>query len=149
MGPEVYSTLRNMLAPAKPKDTQFTDIIRILEKHYNPKPLEIAQSFHFGTRDQKSEESVNNVKNYVPINPLTAEWAPRALIDFTLSNTRRFYSSMGNPLDGKGLMIMYWPWRDWWSIVIMANIWIGRYKTDSYVDWTTQRYKINYSTQRT
>ena len=27
----------------------------------------------------------------------------RALIDFTLSNARRFYSPMGNPLDGKGL----------------------------------------------
>ena len=35
-------------------------------------------------------------------NPLTAEWALRALIDFTLSNTRRFYSSMGNPLAMKG-----------------------------------------------
>ena len=35
-------------------------------------------------------------------NPLTAEWALRALIDFTLSNARRFYSSKGNPLDGKG-----------------------------------------------
>ena len=45
VGPEVYSTLRNLLAPAKPKDTQFTDMVRILEKHYNPKPLEIAQSF--------------------------------------------------------------------------------------------------------
>ena len=29
----------------------------------------------------------------------------RALIDFTLSNTRRFYSSMGNPLAGKGLKL--------------------------------------------
>ena len=37
------------------------------------------------------------------INPLTAEWALRALIDFTLSNARRFYSSKGNPLDEKGL----------------------------------------------
>ena len=46
---------------------------------------------------------INNVKN-VPINPLTAEWVLRALIDFTLSNARRFYSSMGNPLDGKGLI---------------------------------------------
>ena len=25
-------------------------------------------------------------------------------MDFTLSNARRFYSSMGKPLDGKGLM---------------------------------------------
>ena len=45
----------------------------------------------------------NNVKNNVPINPLTAERALRALIDFTLSNSRRFYPSMGNLLDGKGL----------------------------------------------
>ena len=35
--------------------------------------------------------------------PLPAEWALRALIDVTLSNARRFYSSMGNPFDGKGL----------------------------------------------
>ena len=37
------------------------------------------------------------------LNPLTSEWALRALIDFTLSNARGFYSSMGNPLAGKGL----------------------------------------------
>ena len=36
-------------------------------------------------------------------NPSTAEWALKALIDFTLSNARRFYSSMGNALYGKGL----------------------------------------------
>ena len=50
---------------------------------------------------------VNNVKNYVPINPLTAECSLRALIDFTLSNARRFYSSMGNPLDRKGLSVSF------------------------------------------
>ena len=46
---------------------------------------------------------INNVKSYVLINPLTAEWALRTLMDFTLSSARRFYSSKGNPLDGKGL----------------------------------------------
>lgn len=45
VGPEVYSTLINLLAPAKPKDALFTDIFPLLEKHYNPKPVEIAQSF--------------------------------------------------------------------------------------------------------
>ena len=29
-----------------------------------------------------------------------------ALIDFTLSNARRFYSSMGNPLGWKGLIMI-------------------------------------------
>ena len=37
------------------------------------------------------------------INPLPAEWVLRALIGFTLSNARPFYSPMGNPLGGKGL----------------------------------------------
>ena len=41
------------------------------------------------------------------VNPLTAEWALRALIDFTLSNASRFYSSMGNRLDGKGLSVNF------------------------------------------
>ena len=59
LGPEVYSTLSNLLAPAKAKDTSFTDIVRLLEKHYNPKPLEIAQSFHFGTRNQNSVWRIN------------------------------------------------------------------------------------------
>ena len=59
--------------------------------------------FRVSKPNKKRNPIFNNVKNYVPINPLTAEWALRALIDFTLSNARRFYSSMGNPLDGKGL----------------------------------------------
>ena len=46
---------------------------------------------------------INNVKNYVPINPFPSKWVLRALIDFTLSNARRFYTSMGNLLDRKGL----------------------------------------------
>ena len=37
------------------------------------------------------------------INALTAVGALVTLRDFTLSNARRFYSSMGNPLAGKGL----------------------------------------------
>ena len=50
---------------------------------------------------------------FFSINPLTAELVLRALIDFTLSNARRFYSSMGNPLAGKGLNIInnnLYPW---------------------------------------
>ena len=56
----MYSTRSNLLAPAKLKDRSFTDIVGTLEKHYNPKPIKIAQSFHFGTRNKKSEESVGD-----------------------------------------------------------------------------------------
>ena len=37
------------------------------------------------------------------LNPFLSKWVLRALIDFTLSNARQFYSSMGNLLDRKGL----------------------------------------------
>ena len=49
----------------------------------------------------------NTISDEWYVNPLTSEWALRALIDFTLSNARRFYSSMarGNPLDGKGFKV--------------------------------------------
>ena len=52
-----------------------------------------------------SEKQEAPIRIVLPFNPLTAERALRALIDFTLSNARRFYSSMGTPLDGKGLNI--------------------------------------------
>ena len=46
------------------------------------------------------------------VNPFPSKWVLRALIDFTLSNARRFYSSMGNLLDRKGLRneLHFW-WR--------------------------------------
>ena len=56
------------------------------------------------TRGYKlSSAKVKREVHGTSVNPLTAEWALKALIDFTLSNARRFYSSMGNPLAGKGL----------------------------------------------
>jgi len=93
VGPEVYSTLSNLLAPAKPKDMQFTDIVRILEKHYNPKPLEIAQSFHFGTRNQKSEGPVSDyvlALKRLAVHCNYGEYFNRALRD-------RFVCGLNNP----------------------------------------------------
>ena len=41
--------------------------------------------------------------SFSAFNPFPSKRVLRALIDFTLSNARRFYSSMGNLLDRKGL----------------------------------------------
>ena len=43
------------------------------------------------------------VSHILPFNALTAVGALMTLIYFTLSNARRFYWSMGNPLAMKGL----------------------------------------------
>ena len=43
------------------------------------------------------------------LNPFTPVGAHRAILDFTLSNARRFHSLMGNPLGVNGLrMIARW-----------------------------------------
>ena len=61
----------------------------------------------YAKRNQRRMTFVNPLQ-WLLVNPLTAEWALRSIIDFTLSNARRFYSSMGNPLDGKGLKSFRW-----------------------------------------
>lgn len=93
VGPEVYTTLSNLLAPTKPEDVSFTNIVEVLEKHYNPKPLEIAQSFHFGTRNQKSEESVSDyvlALKRLAVHCNYGEFLNRALRD-------RFVCGLNNP----------------------------------------------------
>ena len=60
VGAEVYSVLSNLLSPAKPKDSTLENIIRRLKDHYDPAPLEITESFHFGMRNQNPGESIND-----------------------------------------------------------------------------------------
>jgi len=60
IGQEAYSTLSNLLAPVKPRDTPFAGIVEELEKYYNPGALEIAESFHFGTRYPKRDELIGD-----------------------------------------------------------------------------------------
>ena len=59
IGAEVYGTLVNLLAPKKAKDVPFQDVVDKLKEHFNPKPLEIAESYKFGTRNQKQSETIS------------------------------------------------------------------------------------------
>ncbi|XP_033760675.1 uncharacterized protein LOC117342589 [Pecten maximus] len=58
IGPKTYGLLKNLLAPAKPLDTGYDDIIALLDKHLNPKPSEIAERFRFHKREQRPGEDV-------------------------------------------------------------------------------------------
>ncbi|KAJ8032982.1 hypothetical protein HOLleu_23086 [Holothuria leucospilota] len=60
VGPDVYSVLSNLVAPAKRKDKSIDEIFISLKQYYEPAPLEISESFHFGKRDQKPGESVSD-----------------------------------------------------------------------------------------
>ena len=70
-----------------------------------PRKLVLIRSSVFYSRISWNGDVDDLGLHYVPINPFPSKWVLRALIDFTLSNARRFYSSMGNLLDRKGLFM--------------------------------------------
>ena len=58
VGSKTYNLLRDLLAPEKPSSRKYEELIEVLAKHYDPKPLVIAERFHFHKRDQKENESI-------------------------------------------------------------------------------------------
>ena len=60
----------------------------------------IKPSFYIRSNSEIDNNNKNDINIYV--NPLTAVGALRTLMDFILSNARRFYSSMGNPCQSTG-----------------------------------------------
>ena len=58
LGGKVYALLRDLLAPAKPSDNSFDDLSDVLTKHFEPKLVVIAETFHFHRRSQATGESI-------------------------------------------------------------------------------------------
>jgi RNase H-fold protein (predicted Holliday junction resolvase) len=55
---KMYGILRNVLAPEKPNEKTYDQLTAALKAHFNPKPVVIAERFHFHHRTQSGEESV-------------------------------------------------------------------------------------------
>ena len=47
-----------LLAPTKPADKKFKELVKIMKDHLNLKPLVIAERFKFDYRSQKEGESI-------------------------------------------------------------------------------------------
>lgn len=58
IGKQAYRTLKNLLAPTKPEEKTYDELLQILKGHYSPKPLVIAERFRFNRRSQRENESV-------------------------------------------------------------------------------------------
>ena len=56
LGSKTYSVLRDFLAPFKPKDKKFSKLVDALTRHFEPRPIVIAERFRFHKRDQKQGE---------------------------------------------------------------------------------------------
>lgn len=58
IGARTYKFLRDLLAPMPPKDKSFDKIVAELWKHFEPKPLIIAEWFQFHCQQQAVGETV-------------------------------------------------------------------------------------------
>ena len=57
-GPTTYQLIRNILAPVKPTDKSFSDLVELVERHRNPKPSVIVRRYNFNTRMKQPGESI-------------------------------------------------------------------------------------------
>ena len=58
IGPESYKLLRSLLAPVKPKEKSYAELVAKLTEHYSPTPSEVMQRFRFNSRSRRNGESV-------------------------------------------------------------------------------------------
>ena len=58
VGSKTYNVLRDLLAPVKPSSLKLTDLVTTLRDHYEPKPIVIAERFHFHRREQREGEGM-------------------------------------------------------------------------------------------
>jgi len=58
VGPKTYKLLSNLVAPRKPGDVPYHEIIDVLQNHHNPRPSTIVQRFKFNTRVRGPGETI-------------------------------------------------------------------------------------------
>ena len=61
IGAKTHSLLCDLVSPASPKDKAFNKLADILKKHFEPKPLVIAERFTFHRRNQSAESILEYV----------------------------------------------------------------------------------------
>ena len=57
-GPSTYRLVKSLLAPKKPTEVEYKEIVKQMAVHYHPTPATTVQRFRFNSRSRKSGESV-------------------------------------------------------------------------------------------
>ena len=60
VGSTTYEVIRSLLAPTLPQDKTYDEIVEVLKAHYAPKPMVIAERFHFHRRNQQNGETISD-----------------------------------------------------------------------------------------
>ena len=56
----MYGVLRNLLAPGRPQEQGYRDVVKVLTRHFDPHRIVIAEGFNFYHRSQGEGESVHH-----------------------------------------------------------------------------------------
>ena len=59
-GAPTYKLIRGLVAPEKPMDRSYAELVELVGSHYNSKPSPIVQRFKFHSRIRQPDESVAN-----------------------------------------------------------------------------------------
>ena len=59
VGGPTYQLIRNLLAPTKPTDVTFAEIVKTVQRHVQPQPSVIVQRFNFHSRTRRTGEDVS------------------------------------------------------------------------------------------
>lgn len=59
VGGSTYQLIRNLLAPRKPTDVTFVQIVDAVQGYHQPKPSIIVQRFNFHSRSRRSGETIS------------------------------------------------------------------------------------------
>ena len=58
-GAQTYQLLKNLLTPEKPTDKSFSDLVKLIKDHLQPRPSVIVERFTFHSRNRREGESVS------------------------------------------------------------------------------------------
>ena len=79
IGSKTYSLLRNLLAPNLQQNQAYAALMETLKKHFEPKPVVIAERFHFHSRNQAIGETISTylaeLVDSLPIVHLPTTWS--------------------------------------------------------------------------
>ena len=60
IGPKAYKLISSLVAPSKSGDKPYEELVKKMEDHHCPAPLEIVQRYKFHTRVRGPKESIAN-----------------------------------------------------------------------------------------
>ena len=58
IGGRTFKLLANLVAPKKPGEVEYAAIYKVLQDHFKPKPIKIAERYRFYKRNQQPSETV-------------------------------------------------------------------------------------------